>query len=242
MRVYARLRNLVRGVLAQWLGRREHNNPGAVYEAAIQERIEQYARLRQAAAGVLYMRNKLSKELDVKTIELRRVGAQLDLAIDRDDDDVALALINRRDWLTAEVERVTAELADLTTEAEDAKKNLIGFQTEIERLREERVRMLARLANAKARLRLHETLAGLSPDADIRALESVREHVQRIVEEARLNRDVRNGDLERRLGKIRADEAEVAARQQLDELKRSRRVNIAIPLLEQPELVTSRAL
>jgi len=229
-------------VLAQWLGRREHNNPGAVYEAAIQERIEQYARLRQAAAGVLYMRNKLSKELDVKTIELRRVGAQLDLAIDRDDDDVALALINRRDWLTAEVERVTAELADLTTEAEDAKKNLIGFQTEIERLREEKVRMLARLANAKARLRLHETLAGLSPDADIRALESVREHVQRIVEEARLNRDVRNGDLERRLGKIRADEAEVAARQQLDELKRSRRVNIAIPLLEQPELVTSRAL
>jgi phage shock protein A len=236
------LRNLVRGVLAQWLGRREQSNPGAVYEAAIQERIEQYARLRQAAAGVLYMRNKLSKELDVKTIELRRVGAQLDLAIDRDDDDVALALINRRDWLTAEVERVTAELADLTSEAEDAKKNLIGFQTEIERLREEKVRMLARLANAKARLRLQETLAGLSPDADIRALESVREHVQRIVEEARLNRDVRNGDLERRLGKIRADEAEVAARQQLDELKRSRRVNIAIPLLEQPVAVSGRAL
>ena len=242
MRVFARLRNLVRGVLAQWLGRRERNNPAAVYEAAIQERIEQYGKLRQAAAGVLYMRNKLSKELEVKAIELRRVGAQLDLAVDRDDDDAALALINRRDWLGAEVERVTADLAELTTEAEDAKKNLIGFQTDIERLREEKVRMVARLANAKARLRLQETLAGLSPDADIRALESVREHIQRIVEEARLNRDVRNGDLERRLGKIRTDEAESSARQQLDELKRSRRVNIAIPLLEQPVAVSNRAL
>ena len=42
MRFLARLSNLVRGLLGQWIGRREHKNPGAVYEAAIQERIDQY--------------------------------------------------------------------------------------------------------------------------------------------------------------------------------------------------------
>jgi phage shock protein A len=235
MRVFSRLQNLVRGILTQWLGRRETSNPEAVYESAISERLEQYAKLRQAAAGVLYMRSKLSKELEVKAVELRRVGTQLDLAVDRDDDAAALALIGRRDWLAAEVERVTADLAELTTEAEDAKKNLIAFQTEIVRLREEKVRMLARLANAKARLRFQETLAGFSPEADIRALEAVREHIQRIVEEARINRDLRGGELEQRLGKIRADEAEVAARQQLDELKRSRRVRLPLPVLVEPE-------
>jgi len=43
----------------------------------------------------------------------------------------------------------------------------VTFQTEIARLREEKVHMLARLSNAKARLRFQETLTGLAPDADI---------------------------------------------------------------------------
>jgi phage shock protein A len=223
MRIFGRLQNLVRGIVGQWLGRRERRNPGAVYEAAIQERLDQYAKLREAAAGVLYMRGKLVKERDAKSSELRRVNADLEAAVDRDDDEAALALITRRDALRSDVERVDGDLADLNEEAEAAKKNLRAFQEEIDRLREEKTRMLARLANAKARLRLQETLAGLSPDADIRALESVREHVHRLVEEARLNRDVGDTDLERRLVKIREAEAEAAARSQLEEMKRSRR-------------------
>ena len=51
MRFLARMQNLIRGLLGQWLGRREQRNPEAVYEAAIQERLEQYAKLRQAEAG-----------------------------------------------------------------------------------------------------------------------------------------------------------------------------------------------
>jgi len=233
----ARVHNLLRGIITQWLGRREHRNPGAVYEAAIHERLEQYGQLRAAAAGVLYMRSKLAKELELKSAESGRVRAQLDVAVDRDDDAVALALINRRDGLCAETERLTAELADLTTEAEAAKKNLVAFQNDIARLRDEKVRMLARLANAKARLRLQETLNGLSPDADIRALDSVREHINRIVEEAQVSRDLRDTDLERRLGVIREAEATSAARAQLDELKRSRKRPLLPVVLPRPAAV-----
>ena len=132
---------------------------------------------------------------------------QLDLAVDRDDDPAALALISRRETLGTDVERLTAELTELTAEAEAAKRNLIAFQDEIVRLREERVRMLARLANAKARLRLHETLSGLSPEADIRALEAVREHINRLVAEVALVREGGDPELERRLGVIRDAEA-----------------------------------
>src|SRR4051794_13548576 len=119
-----RVRNLARGLLAQWIGRREHRNPEAVYEAAIQGRVEQYARLRGAAAGVLYLRAKLARELDAATAGLRRVRAQLELAVERDDDAVALVLIERRDGLDAELVRLRAELAELEKEAEVAKKNL----------------------------------------------------------------------------------------------------------------------
>jgi phage shock protein A len=230
MALISRLQNLVRGLLSQWLGRREHRNPEAVYESAIQERVRQYGKLREAAAGVLYLRAKLTKEVEAKTGELVRVRAQLDLAVDRDDDTAALALISRRDALGGELERLTADLGDLTTEAEAAKKNLVTFQNEISRLRDEKVRMTARLANARARLRLQETLSGLSLDADIQALDAIRDHINRLVTEAQLSREVGDSDLERRLGNIREAEANAAARAQLEELKRARRRKL-LPLV-----------
>src|SRR6185503_6348407 len=171
----------------------ERRSPGAVYEAAIQERLDQYGRLRSAAAGVLYMRGKLAAELEHRSSELG-----------------------------GEIERTTAELAELTIEAETAKRNLVAFRDEIARLRDERTRMLARLANANARLRLQEMLSGVSHDADIQALDGVREHIERTVEEARLTREVADEDLERRLGYIRDAETTAAARAQLTEMKRSR--------------------
>jgi phage shock protein A len=233
MRFFARLSNLVRGMLGRWLGEREHANPSAVYEAAIQERVAQYGTLRAAAAGVIYMRRKLENELAARTGELGRVRRQLDVAVERDDDPAALALIARREDLDAEVARLTGELGELTTEADAAKRNLVAFQQEIQRLREERTRMLARLANAKARLRLHESLSGLSPEADIQALEQVRDHVNRLVTEANLVRDGADPALEKRLGIIRDAEAGRAARAQLDELKRARKVRL-VPMVLAP--------
>jgi phage shock protein A len=238
MALLTRLWNLLRGSLARWVGRREHRNPEAVYEAAIQERLRQYTRLREAAAGVLYMRGKLAGELERETAELARVGRQLELAVDRDDDAAALALIGRRDAVRSQVDHLTAELAALTTEADAAKGNLVGFQNEIVRLKQERTRMLARLANARARLRLHETLSGLSPDADIRALEEVRDHVNRLVAETQLARDGGDTELEKRLGQIREAEAEQAARAQLAELKRTRRARLVPMVL--PQTATAR--
>ena len=233
MRFFARLSNLVRGMLGRWLGEREHANPSAVYETAIQERLGQYGTLRAAAAGVIYMRQKLEKELAARTAELGRVRRQLDVAVERDDDAVAIALIGRRDELDAEVARLTGDLGELKTEADAAKRNLVAFQQEIQRLRDERTRMLARLANAKARLRLHESLSGLSPEADIQALEQVRDHVNRLVTEANLVRDGADPALEKRLGVIRDAEAERAARAQLDELKRTRKAHL-VPMVLTP--------
>src|SRR5213593_5247186 len=238
MPVVGRVWNLLRGLAARWVGRREQRHPDAVYVAAIGERVTQYAKLREAAAGIIYLRSKLAKELERESAELGRVRRQLEIAVERDDDAVALHLIGRRDTLGAEVTRLTAELTELTKEADGAKQNLIAFQNEIARLREERVRMLARLASAKARLRFQETLNGLSPDADIRALEEVRDHINRLVAETQMTRELGDGELEKRLGRIREAEAESAARAQLDELKRARRGKLVPMVLPEPVPMT----
>jgi phage shock protein A len=240
MHFFSRIANLLRGLAARWIGRREHRHPEAVYEAAIQDRIAQYGKLRQAAAGILYLRSKLAKELERQADELMRARRQLDIAVERDDDMAALALIGRRDTLAQEVNRLTAELTELTKEADGAKENLVVFQHEIGRLREERVRMLARLANAKARLRFQAALGGLTPDADIRALEEVRDHINRIVAETQIGREVGDTELERRLDRIREAEAESAARAQLEEMKRTRREKLVPLVLPQAAAVPVR--
>src|SRR5262245_27424277 len=100
----SRLTNLLRGLAGQWLGRRERRNPGAVYEAAIQERLAQYTKLREAAAGVLYMRSKLAGELAERSRDLKRTERELAVAVEKDDDAAALFLIGRRDGLAHDVE------------------------------------------------------------------------------------------------------------------------------------------
>jgi phage shock protein A len=232
MRFIARVYNLTRGLLAQWVRRREGQNPAAVYESAIRERLDRYRTLREAAAGVLYVRGKLASQLEAQASELGRLRRQLEVAVDRDDDGAALALIGRRDAVAAEVERLSKELSELDAEAEAAKSNLIAFQSEIERLRDEKARMLARMANAKLRLQLRETLNGLSPEADIQALESVRESINRLVNEAQVSRDLGDGELEQRLGRIREAEAAASARAQLDELKKARKRTLLPVVLE----------
>jgi phage shock protein A len=222
MSVIARFANHVRALAAQWLGRRERRNPEAVYEAAIRERLNQYGKLREAAAGVLYLRGKLSRELEQRSQELQALGRQIDCAVDAADDDVAVTLIRRRDAVVADVGRLNGELGDLNKEAEAAKKNLILFGDQIARLKDEKVRMVARLANAKARLRLHETLNGLSPEADIQALEAVRDYVNRLSSEVQVSNELGDGELSRKLADIREAESLAAARAQLDELKRAR--------------------
>lgn len=223
MRIFARMRNLVRGLLGNWVKGREHRHPEAVYEAAIQQRIAQYGKLRQGVAGVLYMRRKVAGELEQRASTLSRLQVELNFAVDNDDDALALVLINRKESLDADVERLTREITEVTAEAEIAKKNLITFRNDIAELRDEKVRMLAKWAGARARRQFQETMNGLaSSEVDITALAEVRDHINRLVAEVQLSRELGDAELEQRLTAIREAEADTSARAQLQEMKRSR--------------------
>ena len=219
---FARLINLWRGMFSSWMGRREEQNPEAVYESAIQERLTQYDQLKKAVAGIVYLRNKLAGELEQKGKELSGLQEQILLAVDKGEDEVALHLIQKKDDLESEVKRINAEMEKTKEEAEEAKRSLIEFQSEIERLRREKDRVMARLATLEARRAIQRQLDHLSPEADMRALESVRERVDKLSAELEATRELQDRTLSEKLREIRKEADMSSAKAQLEELKKAR--------------------
>jgi phage shock protein A len=219
---FARLINLWRGILGSWIGRKEERNPEAVYESAIQQRLEQYDNLRKAVTGIVYLRNKLASEIESKSRELAELNTQVLLAVDKGEDEVALHLIQRKDDVEQELARVRGEMEQTTEESAEAKRSLLDFQGEIERLRREKERAMARLATLEARRAIQRQLDRLSPEADMRALESVRERVDRLSAELEAGREMGDKSLADKLREIRRESSLTSARAQLDELKKAR--------------------
>ena len=218
-----RIMSLFGGKLRRWIKTRESRDPEAVYESAIADRVRRYQQLKAAAAGVIYMRSKLERDLKRKTDELVEVAEQAVQAADMNEDQCALILLRRKHELEAETERLREELTQLTTEAEDAKKNIVAFKDEIEKLKVEKVRMMARLRNAQARVRIQQALESLSTDEDVRSLEEVRESIQQMLAQAGVNRELHSAEVEEKLAEIRRRNAETKAQTELDDIKRRRR-------------------
>jgi phage shock protein A len=219
----SRLLSLFGGKIRRWVKARESHDPEAVYESAIADRVRRYHQLKSAAAGVIYMRSKLERDLKQKSTELTEVAEQAVQAADMNEDQCALILIRRKHELNAECDRLKEELTQLTIEAEDAKKNLISFKGEIDNLKIEKVRMMARLRNAQARVRIQHALESLSYDDDVRSLEEVRESIQQMLAAAGVNRELHSAEVDEKLGAIRKRNAEAKAEVELEEIKHRRR-------------------
>ena len=220
MGIFARLRNLIRATFSLWVRDGERSNPRAVYEQAIEERTRQYHELKDAVAGILYMRNKLEAEIAERRAEIARLHDDLRRGVRQGQDELSLALIAQKHALLGDLERAERELEGLRGEAEDAKANLVRFRHEIRSLVHEKGRILATLANAQARRRLEAALDGLSVDAEMKALESVREHVAKLAAAGSLERELGDEPMRTRLRQIRDSARDDAARRELAELKR----------------------
>ncbi len=220
---FSRIFSLISGKMRRWIKAREAQDPEAVYESAIADRVRRYQQLKNAAAGVIYMRNKLDRELKAKDREFAEVAEQAVQAADMNEDACALILLRRKHELETDCARLGDELGQLTAEADDAKKNLVAFKDEIEKLKVEKITMLARLRNAQARVRIQQALEQLSTEDDVRALEEVRESIHQMLARAGVNREIHGAEVEEKLAEIRQRNDDAKARAELDEIKRRRR-------------------
>ena len=219
MSFFSRIANLWRGMLSLFVGGLEQDNAEAVYQAAIEERIARYGELKNAVAGILTLRNKLSAELEEQEAELKSVMEQLPVAVTEGEDEVALHLINKKDGLTSRIQELKEELASINAQAKDSQDSLRAFQASIEQLKEEKLEMLAKKANAEALITIQDTLDGLSTEADVAALENVRESIHQLEAKAEIGEEMQNNALSTKLSEIEAKASNLSAQRQLDALK-----------------------
>jgi phage shock protein A len=227
MGIISRLGNLWRGFLSLWISDIEKEHPEIAYENAINSMVEKYTRLKTATAAIIRRREDIDTRQKAGTDQLAQVEAQLTVAVETNQDDLAVVLIQKKNELINELADLRIELETAQKDADSAKSSLLTVQGEIKKLKAERETMLAKLQSAQARIKIQGQLDGLSVDADVRALDTVREHIKTTIAEANLGREMSESSLDSRLAALQTQAGDVQARQQLAEMKAKRAAQAA---------------
>jgi phage shock protein A len=220
--IFSRIGNLWRGFLSLWIADIEKEHPEIAYENAINSMIEKYSRLKSATAAVIRRREEIGERYQKASRELTQTDGELNAAVETNQDDLSVVLIQKKNQLTNDIADMKVELDASQKDADSAKSSLISVQGEIRKLKSERDTMLAKMQSAKARIKIQEQLEGLSVDAEVQALDNVREHIRNVVAEANLGQELSESSLDVRLQNLRNQVGDVQARQQLAEIKAKR--------------------
>ena len=222
MGLFSRLANVWKGFLSIWISDIEKEHPEIAYENAINSMIEKYAKLKSATAAIIRRREELDDRYKKATAEQQQTEAELNTAVETNQDDLAVVLIQKKNQLVAEIAELQADMQSAHSDADSAKSSLISVQSEIKKLKAERESMLAKMQSAQARLKIQEQLDGLSVDAEVKALDNVRDHIKNTIAEANLGQELSESSLDSRLQALKAQAGDVQAKQQLAELKAKR--------------------
>lgn len=219
--IVSRLWNLWTGFVALWVTDVEKEHPEIAYQNSIASMTEKYAKLKQASGRIIARRLDLDSQLQAAKSELEKVASQLNAALATNQDDLALVLIQKKNALDEGIAGLQADFAEADKDAEEAKASLLDMKAEIDKLKAEKERMVAKLQSAEARLHIQESLDGLSIDAEVQALASVRDHIKGRVAEAKLGAELRESDLDQRLKTLNRSAGAITARAQLEQMKKA---------------------
>ncbi len=219
MGVFSRLGNLWKGFLSLWIADIEKEHPEIAYENAINSMVGKYAKLKSATAAIIRRREDLDERYARATRELQQTEAELNTAVETNQDDLAVVLIQKKNQLSADVSELKVEMEAARGDADSAKSSLLSVQNEILKLKAERDTMLAKMRSAQDRLKIQEQLDGLSVDDEVKALDNVRTHIKNVIAESNLTKELSDSSLDSRLSKLKNQVGDVQARQELEALK-----------------------
>jgi phage shock protein A len=225
--IMSRLWNLWTGFAALWVTDIEKEHPEIAYQNSIASMTEKYSKLKQASGRIIARRIDLDGRLQAAKTELAQVATQLNTALATNQDDLAMVLIQKKNALDEDVKSMEADFAEADKDAEEAKASLLDMKGEIDRLKAEKDRMIAKFQSAQARIKIQESLDGLSIDAEVQALAGVRDHIKGRVAEAKLGSELRESDLDQRLKTLNRSAGAVTARAQLEQMKKAMEANNA---------------
>lgn len=222
MSLIGRLSNLWRGFLSLWIADIEKEHPEIAYENAINSMVVKYTKLKTATAAIIRRREEIDERFRKATSELAQTEAELNAAMETNQDDLSVILIQKRNMLASEIGEMKTEMEMARSDADSAKTSLLSVQSEIKKLKAERDTMLAKMQSAQARIKIQGQLDGLSVDEEVRALDNVRAHIKTTIAEANLGKELQDSSLDSRLAALKNQAGDVQARQQLAEMKAKR--------------------
>src|SRR5436190_10760368 len=103
MGLFSRLANVWKGFLSIWISDIEKEHPEIAYENAINSMIEKYSKLKKATAAIIRRREEVSERLGTQSKELASVNADLSVAVETGQDDLAVVLIQKKNVLDKEI-------------------------------------------------------------------------------------------------------------------------------------------
>jgi len=219
MGFFGRLGNLWRGFVSLWISDVEKKHPEIAYENAINSMVEKYTKLKKATAAIIRRREDVESRLSVAQKDLAQVEADLNTAVETNQQDLGIVLLQKQKALSAEVAELRAEAESAVKDADSAKAALVQVQAEIKKLKAEKDSMLAKMQSAQVKVRIQEQLEGLSVDNEVKALDNVREHIKNTIAEANLGKELGESDLDARLKALRAQTGEVTAKSDWERLR-----------------------
>jgi len=146
---FGRVSNLWRGFLSLWISDVEKKHPEIAYENAINSMIEKYTKLKQATAAIIRRREETEQRLTARQRELTQVESDLNTALETNQQDLGLVLIQKQKALSEEVASLKEDHQMALKDADSAKASLMQVQGEIKKLKAEKDTMLAKMESAK---------------------------------------------------------------------------------------------
>jgi phage shock protein A len=216
---FQRVGNLWRGFVSLWISDVEKKHPEIAYENAINSMIEKYAQLKKATAAIIRRREDVEHRLLAASKELAQIESDLQTAVETNQQDLGLILVQKQKALSAQVAELKAESQSAIADADSAKASLMQVQGEIKNLKAEKDNMLAKMHSAQVKVRIQEQLEGLSVDAEVKALDNVREHIKNTIAQANLGKELGESDLDARLKALRAQTGDVTAKSEWERLR-----------------------
>lgn len=218
MGLFGRIWNLFRAILFKNVKEMEVEHAEAVYDSAIEKKVESFHQLKQSVGALVARREKLSLDLETAKRDYKQVRADLEAAVATNNTQLGPILLQKKEQLEDEIERFKTDLEQSVKEVGDYKGLLIEMQGSINDLKVERERALAQATSDRERVRIENEIAGLSVEPELAALDNVREGLSKLHGEAVVSKELGETDLDRQLSRLRQEAAPATAKARFAEL------------------------
>src|SRR5689334_1404144 len=97
--------------------------------------VAKYTQLKKATAAIIRRREDITSRLEKSRKELANIERDLMAAVQSDQKDLGVVLIQKKQALATEVTELEGELQQANSDAESAKASLVQVQGEINKLK-----------------------------------------------------------------------------------------------------------